>query len=77
MGVPEHIIRKPPSAYLWAGQTDESEIGLTYDEADEILFLLVDERRSVAEVAALDYAAETFKKSRASCKCPIQAPSSV
>jgi len=38
LSVPEKIITKPPSAGLWAGQTDESEIGLTYDIIDEILY---------------------------------------
>ena len=38
LGIPERIITKPPSAGLWAGQTDEGEIGLTYDILDEILY---------------------------------------
>jgi NAD+ synthase len=37
LGVPERILRKPPSAGLWAGQTDEGEMGLTYAELDEYL----------------------------------------
>ncbi len=32
--VPEEIITKPPTAGLWAGQTDEGEIGMTYDELE-------------------------------------------
>jgi len=38
INVPEEIIKKPPSAGLWEGQTDEGEIGLTYDVLDEIIF---------------------------------------
>ena len=34
LGVPRAIIDKPPSAGLWAGQTDEQEMGLTYDQLD-------------------------------------------
>ncbi len=34
MGVPESIIRKPPSAGLWEGQRDEDELGLSYREID-------------------------------------------
>ncbi len=49
--VPRSIIDKPPSADLWVGQTDEDELGFTYDEADQALFLLVDERYTVDEVA--------------------------
>ena len=36
--IPEKIIKKPPSAGLWQGQTDEGEIGMTYDLLDEILY---------------------------------------
>jgi NAD+ synthase len=38
LGIPEYIIKKPPSAGLWKGQTDEEEIGITYNELDEILY---------------------------------------
>ena len=37
LGVPERIITKPPSAGLWADQTDEAEMGLTYEELDAYL----------------------------------------
>ena len=36
LGVPKRIIQKTPSAGLWRGQTDESELGLTYDKLDMI-----------------------------------------
>jgi len=52
VGVPEPIVAKPPSADLWVGQTDEGELGFTYDLADQVLYLLVDERYTVDEVAA-------------------------
>ena len=38
IGVPEDIIAKPPSAGLWEGQTDESEMGIRYEDLDGILF---------------------------------------
>ncbi|MFX1353882.1 MAG: NAD+ synthase [Promethearchaeota archaeon] len=38
--IPDKIINKPPSAGLWVGQTDEGEMGITYDELDEILYRL-------------------------------------
>ncbi len=44
VGVPTVIIDKAPSADLWAGQTDEDELGFTYEQADRLLFLLVDQR---------------------------------
>ncbi len=37
LGVPKSIIEKPPSAGLWKGQTDESEMGITYRELDEYI----------------------------------------
>lgn len=55
VGVPEHIIAKPPSADLWPGQTDEGEMGLTYAEVDKVLHLLVDERRTPAEVVGMGF----------------------
>jgi NAD+ synthase len=47
LGVPGEIVAKPPSADLWPGQTDEGELGATYDELDRVLFALVDRRWSV------------------------------
>ena len=49
VGVPQPIIDKPPSADLWTGQTDEGELGLTYEQVDRLLYLLVDERYSLDE----------------------------
>jgi NAD+ synthase len=46
VGVPQAILDKAPSADLWAGQTDEGELGFTYAEVDRLLYLLVDERWS-------------------------------
>lgn len=37
LGVPQEIIDKAPSAGLWRGQTDEGEMGITYDELDQII----------------------------------------
>lgn len=44
IGIPESIISKPPSADLWAGQTDEGELGFTYEEVDKLLYFLIDQR---------------------------------
>ncbi|MBL8160907.1 MAG: NAD+ synthase, partial [Anaerolineae bacterium] len=51
LGVPQPILDKAPSADLWEGQTDEGELGFTYNDVDQALFLLVDERYTVDEVA--------------------------
>ncbi|MEW6075293.1 MAG: NAD(+) synthase [Candidatus Omnitrophota bacterium] len=37
LGIPQHIIDKPPTAGLWQGQTDEGEMGITYLELDAVL----------------------------------------
>ena len=49
IGVPQPIIDKAPSADLWAGQTDEGELGFTYADADRLLYRLVDLRYSPEE----------------------------
>lgn len=38
---PDWLIKKPPSADLWKGQTDEGEFGFSYKEADLILSLFL------------------------------------
>jgi NAD+ synthase len=50
MKVPLKIIEKTPTAGFWPGQTDESELGVTYDMADQILTMLVDENKKISEV---------------------------
>ena len=51
LGVDESIIEKPPTAGLWEGQTDEEELGVTYDELDAFLRAYIDEGASVEEAA--------------------------
>jgi len=50
MGVPLRIIEKTPTAGLWPGQTDESELGVSYEMADRILTMLVDEKKKISEI---------------------------
>jgi NAD+ synthase len=59
IGVPEDIIRKQPSADLWAGQTDEAELGFGYHEVDQLLYMMVDLRYSRGELYAAGFA-ESF-----------------
>ena len=58
LGVPEEILAKPPSADLWPDQTDEAELGASYDDLDRILFALVDRRWSVERCVAAGMDAE-------------------
>lgn len=55
VGVPQVILDKPPSADLWAGQTDEGELGFTYAEVDKLLYLLVDRRYTAEECVAAGF----------------------
>jgi len=49
LDIPAVIIEKAPTADLWPGQTDEGELGFTYEEVDKLLYLLVDQRYSSQE----------------------------
>lgn len=62
MGVPEAIINKPPSADLMPGQTDEADLGFTYEQVDQLLYLMVDERYSAAEAVAVGFSSEMVEK---------------
>jgi len=50
MGVPDVIVQKKPSGDLWAGQTDEEELGFTYDEVDRVLYMMVDRRYELSDL---------------------------
>ena len=50
LGVPESILKKKPTADLWAGQSDEAELGFTYAAVDELLEQLIDERQLPAKL---------------------------
>ena len=61
MNIPAPIIDKAPSADLWADQTDEKELGFTYEDVDKLLYLLVDQRYSPQEAVEAGFA-ESFVK---------------
>ena len=50
LNVPSVIRDKTPSADLWAGQSDEAELGFDYTIADQILYLLIDEMYDAADL---------------------------
>ena len=58
VGVPPEIVEKKPSADLWAGQTDEDELGFGYRDVDRLLYLMVDERYSRPELVAAEFSEE-------------------
>lgn len=48
--VPDVILQKKPSADLWVGQSDEEELGFSYDEADPVLYLYFEKKMSIEEI---------------------------
>jgi NAD+ synthase len=55
LGLPLQIVQKTPTAGLWPGQSDEKELGLTYAQADRLLYYLVDKRFSDRKLAGLGF----------------------
>jgi NAD+ synthase len=53
--LPGAVISKAPSADLWEGQSDEQELGFGYASVDSLLYHMVDERRTRAELRALGF----------------------
>lgn len=51
LGLPEIFLSKAPSAGLWGGQTDESEFGFTYEQADQVLSELIDKQKKESEIS--------------------------
>jgi NAD+ synthase len=60
LGLPQAVVEKQPSADLWAGQTDEAELGFTYEAVDRVLHLLVDERYELSELVSEEGFDEKF-----------------
>ncbi len=53
LGIPDQIVDKQPTADLWPGQTDEQELGLTYETADILLNLIIEDQvRSLGQLQA-------------------------
>jgi len=62
LGVPEEVVRKPPSAELWQGQTDEGELGFSYDEADWLLFNMLDKNKGDDALQAMGFKLEFIQR---------------
>ncbi len=69
LDLPQSILDKAPSADLWEGQTDEEELGFRYEDVDQVLYLLVDERYVVDEVVeegfARDFVEDVWRRVKA------------
>lgn len=62
LGIPEKIIKKIPTAGLWPGQTDEGELGFTYEEADRLLYHMLDEKKSDEKLVKSGFKKEFIEK---------------
>ncbi len=51
LNIQEEIIKKPPRAGLWENQSDEEEIGMSYDLLDEILYLFTEKDMKNTQIA--------------------------
>jgi NAD+ synthase len=60
--LPTHIQTKAPSAGLWENQTDELELGFSYEVADQVLVQLVDEGRAPADITVEGVSPNTIQK---------------
>ncbi|MFO7653396.1 MAG: NAD+ synthase [Candidatus Krumholzibacteriia bacterium] len=62
LGLPPAVLTKAPSADLWAGQSDEEELGFTYAAADRLLHHLLDEGLQERQLAALGFSADLIRR---------------
>ncbi len=62
LGVPDKIIQQAPTAGMWQGQTDEEELGFTYEEADKILYLYTDLKKKKEEIGKMGFSSRTVDK---------------
>ncbi len=58
IGVPDSIVNKAPSADLWEGQSDENELGYSYEELDSVLKRYIEERWTSKELLEQGYGEE-------------------
>ena len=68
LGVPDFILTKPPSADLWQGQSDETEIGYSYSDIDRLLYFMVDRKCSEATLIRQGFSSEFIKDIKARIK---------
>ncbi len=62
LSLPAHVVDKVPSADLWPGQTDEDELGFSYDTADEVLHLLFEAGLRPEEVVDRGYDEDVVRR---------------
>jgi NAD+ synthase len=72
LGVPREVIDRPPSAGLWKGQTDEGEIGISYDELDRTIAAIENKKTEGVNKETLAKVKKMMKASEHKrCNAPI------
>ena len=64
LGIPAPLIDKPPSADLWEGQSDEADLGFSYDAVDRLLYMMIEERMDRAAILAEGIDAAFYQRVR-------------
>jgi len=64
LGIPPRVIDRPPSAGLWAGQTDEEEMNIRYEELDKIIISLEKREEPKLQRTQLSYVKGMIARSR-------------
>ncbi len=62
LDLPKIFLQKEPTAGLWQGQTDEAELGFSYEVADKVLVELIDKKTAAKEIVIPDIAPELIQK---------------
>lgn len=60
--LPKVFLEKPPSAGLWIGQTDEQEMGFSYEQADQVLEQVIDLKKTASEIKIENISSEVVQK---------------
>ena len=53
LDIPDELVSKPPSADLWEGQSDEEDLGFSYQEVDDLLYMMLEKRLDRATIIGL------------------------
>jgi NAD+ synthase len=77
LGVPQPVIDRPPTAGLWAGQTDEAEMGITYDDLDATLAAIETDQTAGVDPALLHKVQRMIKISAHKRAMPPIFPASI
>ncbi|RBQ26672.1 NAD+ synthase [Arcobacter sp. CECT 9188] len=62
LGVTQNIMDKKPSADLWEGQSDESDLGFSYSKIDSLLKVMIDENKTKEELLNLGFEKDFIEK---------------